>query len=177
MYSVDQINIDLSPFEDIHFEKLKKFIFQPKAFSTFIDKINDDMSKDFTHRLFYDKLKQQGRLEDPEFVYIYDREFMESRKTNLPSVYLKAHSTELVKLAGSLKSSSISGLVIKAPTIEVASTMFKEARSHPGLAKVDLQVEVEVESLDDVKRLKEIGFSKVQIPGSYFFQKVIDSLL
>jgi hypothetical protein len=172
MYSVDQLNIDLCPLDEPHFAAVKKYAFQPAHFNSIMTKISQDVNQSFILKLFYDKLKYQGQLSKPDFVYIYDKDFMESRPTNLPSLYLKTGSREVIKLASSLKPGTINGLIIRSTSLEEASELLKTARSHPSLANIDLQAEVDVETREDVNRLKALGYSNVQISGSFFFKKV-----
>lgn len=172
MHLVHQINIDLSPLEHKAFADLKKYAFEPKQLDKVFERVHKDLTYNFTLKLFYDKLKQGGQLTDPEFVYLYDRDTMERSPTNLPRVYLKVHSKELIDLAGRLSPKSVDGLVIRAASIPEASEYIKTVRRHNSLGKLDLQAEVPVCSLEEVETLKKAGFSKVQIPGSFYFQEV-----
>lgn len=172
MYSVDQLNIDLSPLEEQHFAAVKKYTYQPDHFRAIMSKVSQDINQSFILKLFYDKLKYEDRFKNPDFVYIYDRDFMESRPTKLPSLYLKTGSQEVFKLASALKPGTINGLIIKSNSLEEATELYKTARSLPNLTKIDLQAEVNVQTQEDVKRLKAIGYSNVQIPGSFFFKNV-----
>ena len=172
MDGVDQINLDFGPLDGENFENLKKYCFQAKNFDNLLAKINEDMMQNFTLKLYYDKLKLEGKLGKPDFIYIYDKELMESRAANFPLVFLKVHSPEMLKLLSTAKLQSIDGLIIKARSFSEAQELYKTVKSHAGLKKLDVQAEVETHSLTEVKDLKALGYSKVQVPGSQLFKKV-----
>lgn len=169
---MDQINLDFSPLENDYFKTVKDYVFQPKNFGQLMCEINQDLDKSFALKLLHAKLKQQGKLSDPNFVYVYDKEFMDSVPMRMPTFFVKAHSLSMINLAATLQPGTIDGLVVNASSTADAAELYKAARSHASLKKVDLQVEIDVDSLDDVQRLREIGYSKVQVPGSSLFKKV-----
>lgn len=172
---VDQINLDLTSFDQVHFKEQKKYIEQPENMRALLTETAKSLNRHLIDRLFYEKLKTMEVSGDETVMHLYNNDYWSEINLNRPLLYAKLDSQESIKLVSSCNKEALNGVIIKAATMREATDLAKLARSLPGLKNLDLQVEVPITSLDEAKGLKAAGFSKVQIPGSLLVEKVGES--